>query len=320
VEEHVDDLADLLHNLPKNLTNWAVGFASLRAGCRQPEKRVKSFNIDCELEYEVTQQTLFIFNVAVPTNPGQRIRYEAIVPQPGVPIEEFHDGAGANRFLRVNVAPGRFSMRYLALVDVDPPAIDLGAECTPLATVHPEVLPYALSSRYCEAEQLFALACAEFGHIVPGYAQVQAVCAWIRANIAYRVGTSLPTTTARDVLKNGAGVCRDFAHLAIALCRALNIPARFVTGYTRYEEPPQDFHAVFEAYLGARWQLFDPTELAPIDRIVRIGVGRDAADVAFATFFGSARLRRLSPLVEPCDGFARLARLQTPTSGILLAA
>jgi transglutaminase-like putative cysteine protease len=122
------------------------------------------------------------------------------------------------------------------------------------------------------------------------------------------------------VLANRAGVCRDFAHLAVALCRALNIPARFVTGYTRYEEPPPDFHAVFEAYLGGRWQLFDPTELAPIDSIVRIGAGRDAVDVAFATFFGKARLRRLSPLVEPSDNVTPLARLQTPTSGVLLAA
>lgn len=281
---------------------------------------MKSFHIDCELQYDVAAQTVFIFNVAVPSIPGQRVRREAITAQPNVPVEEFNDASGANRFLRVNVDPGPFSMRYLAAVDVEPRVADPAAERIPLATVAPEVLPYVMASRYCEVEQLFALACAEFGNIVPGAAQVQAVCAWIRANIAYRVGTSSPTTTARDVLANRAGVCRDFAHLAVALCRALNIPARFVTGYTRYEEPPQDFHAVFEAYLGGRWQMFDPTELAPIDSIVRIGVGRDAADVAFATFFGSARLRRLSPLVEPCDNVAQLARLQTPTSGILLAA
>ena len=281
---------------------------------------MKSFHIDCELEYDVAAQTVFIFNVAVPSIPGQRVRREAITAQPNVPVEEFNDANGANRFLRVNVGPGPFSMRYLAAVDVEPRVADPAAERIPLATVAPEVLPYVMASRYCGVEQLFALACAEFGSIVPGAAQVHAVCAWIRANIAYRVGTSSPTTTARDVLANRAGVCRDFAHLAVSLCRALNIPARFVTGYTRYEEPPQDFHAVFEAYLGGRWQMFDPTELAPIDSIVRIGVGRDAADVAFATFFGSARLRRLSPLVEPCDNVAKLARLQTPTSGILLAA
>lgn len=144
---------------------------------------------------------------------------------------------------------------------------------------------------------------------------------WIAVSKAARLPPSRsPATTARDVLANRAGVCRDFAHLAIALCRALNIPARFVTGYTRYDEPPQDFHAVFEAYLGGRWQLFDSTELAPIDSIVRIGISRDAADVALATLFGSSRLRRLSRLVQPSDNIARLAQLQTPTSGVLLAA
>jgi len=281
---------------------------------------VKSFSIDCELEYDVLQQTLFLFNIAVPPAPGQRVRCETIALEPAAQFDEFRDATGANRLLRVNVAPGHFSIRYLAGVDVDTPAIDPSAERTPLAVLPPDVIPYVLASRYCEAEALFALACDEFGSIAPGYAQVEAVCRWIRANIAYRVGTSSPVTTARDVLANRAGICRDFAHLAIALCRALNIPARFVTGYTRYEEPPQDFHAVFEAYLGGRWQLFDPTELAPIDSIVRIGTGRDAADVAFATLFGTARLRRLSPLVEPSDNAAQLVRLQTPTSGVLLAA
>jgi len=281
---------------------------------------VKSFSIDCELEYDVLEQTLFLFNIAVPPAPGQHVRYEMITLEPAGPFDEFRDTTGANRLLRVNVAPGHFSIRYLAAVDVDTPAIEPSAERTPLAVLPPDVIPYVLASRYCEAEALFTLACNEFGNIAPGYAQVEAVCRWIRANIAYRVGTSSPVTTARDVLANRAGICRDFAHLAIALCRALNIPARFVTGYTRYEEPPQDFHAVFEAYLGGRWQLFDPTELAPIDSIVRIGTGRDAADVAFATLFGTARLRRLSPLVEPSDSAAQLVRLQTPTSGVLLAA
>jgi len=281
---------------------------------------VKSFSIDCELEYDVLQQTLFLFNIAVPSVPGQRVRCETITAVPAAPFDEFRDATGANRFLRVDVAPGHFSIRYLAAVDVDTPAIEPSADRTPLATLPPDVIPYVLASRYCDAEALFALACNEFGNIAPGYAQVEAVCRWIRANIAYRIGTSSPTTTARDVLANRAGVCRDFAHLAVALCRALNIPARFVTGYTRYEDPPQDFHAVFDAYLGGRWQMFDPTELAPIDSIVRIGTGRDAADVAFATLFGSARLRRLSPLVEPSADAAQLTCLQTPTSGVLLAA
>lgn len=282
--------------------------------------QTKTFNIDCELEYDVLEQTLFIFNIAVPTTATQRVLCEAIAPRPGVAVDEFRDASGANRFLRLNVAPGRFSMSYLAAVELAPPIVDTAAERIPLSEVPPEAILCALASRYCEAEQLFALACAEFGNIVPGYAQVEAICAWIRANITYKIGTSSPSTTACDVLTSRAGVCRDFAHLGIALCRALNIPARFVTGYTRYEEPPQDFHALFEAYLGGQWQLFDPTELAPIDSIVRIGSGRDAGDVAFATFFGSARLRRLSPLIKPGLEVAPLARMQTPTSGVLLAA
>jgi transglutaminase-like putative cysteine protease len=100
----------------------------------------------------------------------------------------------------------------------------------------------------------------------------------------------------------------------------LNIPARFVTGYARYAEPPPDFHAVFEAFLGGRWQLFDPTELSSMRDLVRIGTGRDASEVPFATFFGTARLRRLSALVEPAPEGAGLVRLQTPTSGIQIAA
>ena len=177
-----------------------------------------------------------------------------------------------------------------------------------------------MASKYCEADLLFALACREFGRLAPGYRRVQSVCQWIRDNIAYQIGTSSPLTTARDVLANRAGVCRDFAHLAVAFCRALNIPARFVTGYARYADPPPDFHAVFEAYLGDRWYLFDPTRLSPLDEIVRIGTGRDAAEVAFATFFGAARMRRLAPLIEPAEPGTELVSLQSPAAGILLAA
>jgi transglutaminase-like putative cysteine protease len=90
-----------------------------------------------------------------------------------------------------------------------------------------------------------------------------------------------------------AGVCRDFAHLGITLCRALNIPARIVVGYVWFDEPPQDFHATFEAWIGGQWVLFDPTGMAPVDRLVRIGTGRDAKDVAFSTIFGSVEMTRM---------------------------
>ncbi len=281
---------------------------------------MKTFHIDCELEYDVTQQTLFVFNLGVPTTSGQVVQAESVSSEPNVFIDEFADAGNINRFFRLDVLPGGLSIRYLATVDLEEPAIDLDAPETPLAQLPGEVLQYVMASKYCEADRLFALAVREFGQMPGGYRRVQAICQWIRDNIAYEVGTSSPSTTARDVLANRAGVCRDFSHLAIALCRAINIPARFVTGYARYSDPPPDFHAVFEAYLGDRWYLFDPTLLSPLNEIVRIGTGSDAADVAFATFFGVARTRRLSPLIEFAAPGTALVTLQTPGSGILLAA
>jgi len=243
-----------------------------------------------------------------------------VTTEPALEIDEFIDVTGLNRFIRVNAPPGPFSVRYQATIDLEPPAVDELAPEVPLARVPGALLPYVLASRYCEADLRFALACREFGAISSGYRRVQAVCQWIRDNIKYEIGTSSPLTTARDVLANRAGVCRDSSHLAVAFCRALNIPPRFVTGYARYRDPPPDFHAVLEAYLGDRWYLFDPTQLSPLDEIVRIGTGRDAAEVAFATFFGSARLRRLAPLMEPADQRTELKSLQTPSAGILLPA
>ena len=248
------------------------------------------------------------------------MRAESITAEPNGIIDEFADAGRLNRFFRLDVPPGRLTMRYLATVDLEEPEVNVDAPETPLALLPGEVLHYVRASKYCEADRLFALACREFGQLAGGYRRVQAVCQWIRDNIAYEIGTSSPLTTARDVLANRAGVCRDFSHLAIALCRALNIPPRFVTGYARYSTPPPDFHAVFEVYLGDRWYLFDPTELSPLNEIVRIGTGSDAADVAFATFFGVARTRRLSPLIDFAAPGTSLVTLQTPGSGILLAA
>jgi len=180
-------------------------------------------------------------------------------------------------------------------------------------------LAYLQSSRYCEVEAIFSFACRKFASLPAGYRRVLAICQWVKENLDYQEGSSTLTSGAHEILANRAGVCRDFAHVTIAFCRALNIPARFVTAYTKYQEPPQDFHAVMEAFLGDRWYLFDPTGLAEVSDLVRIGTGRDASEVPFATFFGAARLRRLSPLVERANGAETLVSLQTADAGILLA-
>jgi transglutaminase-like putative cysteine protease len=153
-----------------------------------------------------------------------------------------------------------------------------------------EVVQYLMSSRYCESDLMARCALQLFGDLPPGIGRVQAIADWIHDSITYEPGSSDSTTTAREVFVERAGVCRDFAHLGITFCRALNIPARLVVGYVHFDEPPQDFHAVFEAWLGGQWVLFDPTRMAPVDRLVRVGTGRDAKDVAFCTFFGPVRM------------------------------
>jgi len=240
--------------------------------------------------------------------------------EPSLYWDELREPQTLNRFIRVDVAPGPFRVRYLAAVDVTPIEADTQAPEVPVTALPVDAFACLRGSKYCQSEEVFNLACRLFGGMAPGYSRVDAICRWIRANIDYLIGTSTPSYSARDVLALRAGVCRDFAHLAITFCRALNIPARFVTGYARYAEPPPDFHAVFEAFLGGRWQLFDPTDLSPMRDLVRIGTGRDASEVPFATFFGTARLRRLSALIEAAPEGAGLLRLQTPTSGIQLAA
>jgi len=160
----------------------------------------------------------------------------------------------------------------------------------PVNQVPDEILHYMMPTRYCESDLMSRCAQQLFGDLAPGIGRVQAVVDWIHESIAYEPGSSDSTTTAREVFVERAGVCRDFAHLGITFCRALNIPARLVVGYVWFDEPPQDFHAVFEAWLGGQWVLFDPTRMAPVDRLVRVGTGRDAKDVAFCTIFGAVTM------------------------------
>jgi transglutaminase-like putative cysteine protease len=187
----------------------------------------------------------------------------------------------------------------------DPPQL----QETQLPALPPEVLPYVNPSRYCESDRLIRLVNQEFGELLPGYSRVTAVCNWTYEHLQYQGGSSDAHTTACDVLVQRAGVCRDYAHLAIALCRALCIPARYVSGYAIGLDPP-DFHGFFEAYLGNRWYLFDATRMAPVNGFVRIGSGRDAADVAFGTIFGLAQMQEMSVWAE--DGTPEPTAGKTP--------
>jgi transglutaminase-like putative cysteine protease len=245
-------------------------------------------HVGCELHYRVTVPTSFLFNVAVAHTPHQAVRQEhfTIVPHTEYTVEPV--GEEGNRLVRLQAKGGDLTLQYQATVRLEPEVED---PPTIREAGHPElpreVLPYLNPSRYCESDRLLRLAGKEFGEVTPGYARVAAICDWTHARLEYVAGSTDARSSACDVLVQRAGVCRDFAHVAVALCRALSIPARYVSGYAVGLTPP-DFHGIFEAYLGTRWYLFDATRMAPRAGFVRIGTGRDAADAAFATVIGAA--------------------------------
>lgn len=257
---------------------------------------MKTFDIDCTLVYDVSGPAEFFFQIEAARISDHTILSESfeVVPSIAVP-REYLPPNSHNRSLRVHAQAGTTSIRYRARVVRRFEEPDHDAPELSIAELPDEVMQYLLPTRYCESDVLSGMAQRTFGHLPRGYSRVEAIVAWIREHIFYQVGQSNVTTTARDVLANRVGVCRDFAHVGITMCRALNIPARFVVGYVEFEEPPPDFHAIFEAYLGGKWVLFDPTGLAPVENVVRIASGPDAMDVAFATIYGPARMTDIQP-------------------------
>jgi len=247
----------------------------------------------CDLEYSVGADSHFCFNLQAVRGHGQRVLEESLHVTPGIDLREFEDPGSGNRFFRCDAPQGVLQVRYDARVQRLRPSPDVDLPECPVRALPNEVLHYLMPSRYCQSDVMARAAQHLFGQVPPGYARVAHICEWIRQNIAYQVGVSTALTSAQDVYLQRAGVCRDFAHLAITFCRALNIPARLVVGYVHFDEPPQDFHAVFEVWLGDRWVMFDPTDLAQAHRIVRVSAGRDAKDTAFCTIFGAVTMTRM---------------------------
>jgi transglutaminase-like putative cysteine protease len=265
-----------------------------------------TYDIDCELNYQVHSASTFVFKIEAAHTPDQTIVHEATTTIPLLPLSRHTDELG-NRTLRINVPPGPFSVRYRAVVQLKELPDPRGLPENEVSDLPLDVLPYLTGSRYVESELLFNEAVNWIGTTDRGYLRVERICEWVRANVDYAIGTSLAYGTARDVLDRRTGVCRDYAHVAIALCRALNIPARFVVGHVMWDTPPPDFHALFEAYLGDRWVLFDPTAMAEVSHVIRIGTGPDASQLPFATIFGQAQMQRMNPLVFPAVSDRRIA-------------
>jgi len=260
------------------------------------------FKVSCNLQYEVATETTLILNIEAQRNAGQQVSAEQFSTSSALASEMHVVPETGNRYRRMVLPPGQHRIDYSAEIETLPFIGDPGRIAQlPVAELPFEVVGHLSPSRYCQSDKLGRFAWRTFGEIADGHEKVTAICNWIFENVDYLEGSSDISTSAYDTFTLRAGVCRDFAHLGITFARALGIPARFVSAYA-LDLVPQDFHAVFEAYLGDRWYLFDATRLCPIDGIMRIGVGRDAADSAFVTYFGQLGGPPKLITVERSDG------------------
>lgn len=261
-------------------------------------------NAGCELLFEAQGPTPLVLMLRPRSGAGQWIMREEYQITPAVYVTEFTDMYG-NLCQRVVAPQGPFAIHFSATVQTTD-VIDVapGAPYTPVEDLPDDVLHYTLPSRYCQSDQLGSLASQITENAEPGYDQAEAIRCWIFENVRYEYGTSDASTSAVDTAETRVGVCRDFTHLGISLCRALNIPARMVVGYL-YQLDPMDLHAWFEAYVDGRWYTFDATQQQPRGNRITVAYGRDAADVAFTTQFGPMTLNEMRvwvDVVQPTEG------------------
>ncbi|MEN9404735.1 MAG: hypothetical protein RL091_3438 [Verrucomicrobiota bacterium] len=254
--------------------------------------------IGCSLSYEVTGTASLLLNLQPLPDRKHAVIFQALTLGDRLPAREFTDSHG-NRVWQVRLAPGLNSFRHDAILALSsrPDNQDLPTHAVPSAPdqLPPEVLRYSLPSRYCDSDKLTNFAWKQFGHIEHGLPRVNAISQWLHDNIEYRYLSGRPDLSAWDVLQRGYGVCRDFAHLVVALNRTFNLPARYVTGHLPdigFPDPENhmDFHAYAEVYVGGHWYTSDARFHVPRIGRIKISAGQDAVDGAFSTIFGGATL------------------------------
>lgn len=252
--------------------------------------------VGCHLAYETTVPTAVLFVLKPRLEGNVLVMQEKLSFGIGLPAYEFQDSHG-NITYRSMFMPGRNEIRHDALVAISslPDSRNISGPILPVGQLPYELLRYTLPSRYCDSDKLLNFAWNQFGQIPHGLPRVQAICDWVHNNIEYRYMSGRPDLSASEVIERRYGVCRDFAHAMIALCRTFNLPARYVTGHLPdigFIDPgtPMDFHAYCEVYLGREWLTFDARfNTLRIGR-VKVAHGADAVDGAFATIYGSATL------------------------------
>jgi transglutaminase-like putative cysteine protease len=258
-----------------------------------------------EILFDFPAPTPMVLLLSPHPSVAQRLMFpEPMQVEPDLPVQSFIDGFG-NQSMRLLAPAGPLRLFYNAVARdsglpdiVEPTAQQISVDELPV-----DVLPFLLDSRYCEVELLVATAWKLFGDAAPGWARVQAVCDWVCGHVEFGYHHARKTRTAVDVYNERVGVCRDFTHLAVTLCRALNIPARYCNGYLGDigippDPAPMDFNAWFEVYLGGRWYTFDARHNMPRIGRILVSRGRDAKDTAMTTSFGNADLKKFTVWTE----------------------
>jgi transglutaminase-like putative cysteine protease len=273
---------------------------------RPPEPDVLALVVGCRFGFDSVQPATAIMQVAPRPEPGVGISSERWDSAAQHHCYVDHYG---NRCERFKLAAGRSQIAYEAQLILASPAdlIDFSISETPVESLPDDVLSFVMPSRFCLPDELGHEAWQRFGNLPSGWSRVQAIVDYVHGYLEFVPGASNPWTTAADAYRAGQGVCRDFAHLAITFCRALNIPARYVFGYipdigVPPPAEPMDFAAWFEAYLDGRWYTFDARNNTPRTGRVVVGRGRDAVDVALTTSFGPLTLTDFEVRAEPSPG------------------
>lgn len=255
--------------------------------------------VGCEFGFLAQVPTPAVFQVQPLGEAPVVVRSAETSIAPDTPVRSYFDLYG-NPCQRLVIPAGHSVFRYAALVEVPDSTedVDTAAPEQVPDDLPDDVLIYTLPSRYCLPDMLGDEAWSRFGGLPRGYTRVQAICDHVNGHLTFRYGSSSATSTSADVNAAGFGVCRDFTHLAITFCRALNIPARYVFGYlpdmdVPVDPAPLDFAAWMEVWLGDRWWTFDPRNNRPRKGRILIGRGRDASDVAMTTTFGAPILETM---------------------------